>query len=150
MRKKDSKKLNDLLKDRLGVTFDTSELDCAELSGRTVYITHSEIVAAEWEDGPFLTLRGILRFPPKRLHVVVDGGAISFLYNGADVMSPGIVDADPEIVEGDLIWVKEVIHGKPLVVGRALISGPAMVEATKGKAIMTLHYLNDPIWNVVL
>ncbi len=79
--------------------------------------------------------------------MVVDEGAVRFLYNGADVMTPGIVDADPDIEKGELVWVKEIDHGRPLVVGKALMSGTEMVESEKGKGVETLHHLNDDIWN---
>ncbi|NIP36712.1 MAG: RNA-binding protein, partial [Thermoplasmata archaeon] len=36
-------------------------------------------------------------------------------------------------------------HRRPLVVGRALMSGPDMVVADKGKAVETLHYVGDRI-----
>lgn len=148
MRSKDIKKFTGRLYDRLGISLETNELDCGESNNASYYITGDDIIAMEIDDEPFLTLKGLLKYKPERSYVVVDEGAISFLYNGADVMSPGIVDADPEISEGDLVWVKEQKFGRPLVVGRALMSGPDMISADKGKAIKTLHFLNDPIWNL--
>ena len=33
-------------------------------------------------------------------------------------MGPGIVDADPDVQPGDLVWVKDVNNGVPLAVER--------------------------------
>ncbi len=148
MRKKDIVKVNQRFEDRLGISLQTMELDSADFGGQTVYIVGGEVVAMEIGDEPFLTLKGLLKYQPAKSHVVVDEGAISFLYNGADVMAPGVVDADPDIDTGDIVWVKEIKYGRPLVVGRALMQGKEMVESEQGKAVETIHHLNDPLWNV--
>ena len=62
--------------------------------------------------------------------------------------SPGIVDADDSIVEGDIVIIVEETHNKPLAMGISLISGPEMVENSEGKAIKSLHYVGDAIWNL--
>jgi len=80
--------------------------------------------------------------------VGVDEGAVAFLLRGADVMSPGIVEADPAIQPGDMVWVREAKHKRPLAVGRALITGPEMVASKKGKAVRTLHHLRDKLWEI--
>ena len=79
--------------------------------------------------------------------MIVDAGAVRFVVNGADIMCPGIVRADPEIKEGDLVIIKEETHDKPLAIGRALISGKDMV-GDSGKAIKSLHYVGDKLWNI--
>ena len=68
--------------------------------------------------------------------------------NGADVMSPGIVDADRETCEGGGVWVRDERNFKPLAIGLALMSGEEMRGADKGKAIKTIHFVGDKIWNV--
>jgi PUA domain protein len=77
----------------------------------------------------------------------VDPGAIKFIINGADTMSPGIVEADPAINEGDLVIIVEQAHGKAIAIGRALIPGKNMVRG-KGKAIKTIHYVGDELWKL--
>jgi len=42
-------------------------------------------------------------------------------------MSPGIVEADPEIKEGDLVIIVEKGHGKAIGIGKALVAGKDMV-----------------------
>jgi len=98
------------------------------------------------EDRPFFTVRGALEFAPKRKMVIVDSGAVSFIVNGADVMAPGIVEADPEIVPGDPVVVVEERHRKPLAVGVALLPGPEMRGS--GKAVKSVHHVGDDLWDV--
>lgn len=97
---------------------------------------------------PFLSVRGLLACPPEKRFVTVDMGAVKFVYNGADVMAPGVVDADPSIAEGDLIWVRDEKNLQPLAVGVALMSGNEMVIQKKGKAARSLHHVGDSIWKM--
>ena len=69
------------------------------------------------------------------------------MVNGADVMAPGIVDADEDIKEGDVVFVVDENHKKPICVGIALMDGKSMKESDKGRAIKNLHYVGDKIWN---
>jgi PUA-domain protein len=92
----------------------------------------------------FLTVLGAIELSPKKKIVVVDSGAVRFIVNGADVMNPGIVSADPDIALGDLVVVVEERHNKPLAVGRALIPGTEMKG--EGKAVKSLHHVGDQIW----
>jgi PUA-domain protein len=96
------------------------------------------------EGVPFFTILGAIELPVKKRLVVVDSGAVRFIVNGADVMNPGIVTADPEIAAGDLVVVIEEKYRKPLAIGRALISGPEMKG--EGKAVKSLHHVGDHIW----
>jgi len=100
------------------------------------------------DDTPFPTLKGALKTDIKSKYVVVDMGAVKFVAKGADVMSPGIVEAAPQIQEGDIVVIIEETHRKPLCIGRALISGDEMVKNQQGKAVKTLHYVGDKIWNL--
>jgi len=93
------------------------------------------------------TLNGINIFKPKEKFVVVDMGAIKFITSGADVMAPGIVDADRNIVENDQVWICDEKHHKPLAVGIAIMNGEQMITEEKGKAVKTIHHVGDQIWN---
>ncbi|MCQ2737375.1 MAG: RNA-binding protein [archaeon] len=99
-------------------------------------------------DKPYPTLKAALNIDLGGKVVVVDMGAVRFMSKGADVMSPGIVDADEEIVEGDIVLIVDETHNKPLAIGISQITGPEMVENTEGKAIKTIHYVGDDIWNL--
>ncbi len=100
------------------------------------------------DNEPFLTVKGALSITPARRVVVVDAGATRFVVNGADVMRPGIVQADPAIEEGDLVIVVEELHKKALAIGRALVSGDDMVGES-GKVVKSIHYVGDQLWNIV-
>lgn len=99
---------------------------------------------------PFPTLKAALANEINGKTVVVDMGAIKFVSNGADIMSPGIVKADLNIEKGDIVLIVDETHKKPLAIGVSLISGKEMVENDSGKAIETKHYVGDKIWNFEL
>ena len=96
---------------------------------------------------PFPTLKGALKQPIESHIVVVDMGAVKFMASGADVMSARIVEADSQIQIGDTVIIVDENHHKPLAMGKAIISGDEMVQKDKGKAVKTLHYIGDKIWN---
>lgn len=102
----------------------------------------------EIEGQLFPTVRGALEMELNKRIVAVDKGAIRFVSNGADIMAPGIIEADPEIKEGDLVIIVEETHRKPLAIGRALMHGPQMVEADSGKAIKSITHVGDKLWNM--
>jgi len=95
------------------------------------------------------TIFGLDKFKPKNKQVVVDMGAVKFVTNGADVMTPGIVDADEEISKGDQVWICDERNKKPLAVGIAELSGIDMKNTKKGKAVNTLFYVGDKLWNSI-
>ncbi len=101
-----------------------------------------------YQEKAFLSVRGLLRLKPTRAAVTVDMGAVPFVTKGADIMAPGIVEADPAVKPGDLVWVKDINHGVPLAVGEALISGEEMRAKEKGKAIRNIHFVADKLWKL--
>lgn len=101
------------------------------------------------EGQPFFTIKGALELQPKQRIVTVDAGAVPFIAKGADVMKPGIVSVDPHIKEGDMVIIMEETHGKPLAIGRALVSADQMT-ADAGKAVKTIHKVGDKLWNLQL
>ena len=76
-------------------------------------------------------------------------GAVKFVTNGADIMAPGIVDADDTIAVDDSVWICDETHKKPLAVGIALKSGIEMVQQEKGKAVKMIHHVGDELWNLM-
>ncbi|KZX15617.1 H/ACA RNA-protein complex component Cbf5p [Methanobrevibacter cuticularis] len=97
---------------------------------------------------PYPTIKAALANDMGGKKVVVDMGAVKFVTNGADIMSPGIVDADENIIPQDVVLIIEETHRKPLAIGISLIRGKEMVEKTEGKAIKTIHHIGDNIWNL--
>ena len=109
-----------------------------------------EVESPEHEVIAFPTLRGILAWSPNFKWCEVDHGAIPFLMNGADCMAAGIHRACETIEEGDLIWIRDQSHGKPLAIGWATMESKEMVAATKGKAVKMLHHIGDELWELEL
>jgi len=140
-----SESFNSILSEPCFSTEDT--IDKAELEKFHVLLVDGEILGMIIDDVPFLTVKGLLKFRPSKRYVTIDMGAVQFIYNGADVMAPGIVDADPEISSGDVVWVRDERNKQPLAVGKALMSGTEMKEAQSGKAVKALHHVGDDIWN---
>jgi len=97
----------------------------------------------------FFTILGLLRFKPTFRFVKVDMGAIQFVTNGADIMAPGIVDADNNIETDDSVWICDETHKKPLAVGIALRSGKDMLQVKKGKAVKIIHHIGDELWEIM-
>lgn len=123
-------------------------IDAAEFDGRPVYLMDHEVIAFEHEDQAALSVRGLLKWGAGRAKVTVDMGAVRHVTNGADVMTPGITEADPDIEPEDLVWVADETHGKPLGVGQALVAGSDLVEMEQGKGVASLHYLGDKLWDL--
>ena len=96
------------------------------------------------------TLHAMINEDIQEKYATVDMGAINFVIKGADIMSPGIVDADEKIEPGDTIVIIEESHHKPLAIGISLITGKEVVDNDKGKAIENLHYVGDSIWELNL
>ncbi len=124
------------------------DIDLAEAGEWRLLIADNEVRGILVGDRPFLTVRGLLAHPAAKRHVTVDMGAVKFVYNGADVMAPGIVDADPAIRPGDLVWVRDEKNLRPLAIGEALVAGPEMVASEKGKAVRSIHHVGDALWKL--
>lgn len=94
------------------------------------------------------TLRGIAAWKVEKSWVAVDDGAIPFLRNGADCMGAGIHIADPTLSMGDFVWIRDQETGDPIATGKALLEGDEMMRMTKGKAISTIHWVGDDLWEL--
>jgi PUA domain protein len=146
LRNKDVDSLVEKLSGTLGIRLDgASPVDSGDYDKVQVYISEGRIVAFRHDDKIAPSLRLALKSQPTCKHVTVDMGAIKFVCNGADVMGPGVVDADASIKAGDVVWVREQTHMKPLAIGIALADGVAMPRS-KGKVVQSLHYVGDSLW----
>jgi PUA-domain protein len=127
---------------------DETPIDQADAGPMRLLLRDDEAIALILGDTIGPTIRGLLTFPATKRHVTVDMGAVPFLYNGADVMAPGIVDADSTIRSGDLVWVRDERNRQPLAVGRAIMDGLTMAREERGKAIETIHHVGDDLWRL--
>ena len=71
--------------------------------------------------------------------VVCDPGAVPFVQESKNLMAPGVVDADPEIKEGDEVIIVTADR-TVIATGMAKMSGKEMVAADKGAAVKTRWY----------
>ena len=145
---------NKMLKDLVSTFGDTMAgledkvLEIITLDEYSVILVDGKPLLFEIEGQLFPTVRGALEMELNKRIVTVDKGAIRFVSNGADIMAPGIVEADSEIKEGDFVIIVEEAHRKPLAIGKALMNGPQMVEADSGKAIKSITHVGDKLWNM--
>jgi PUA domain protein len=80
--------------------------------------------------------------------VVVDMGAVPHIANGADVMAPGILTVEDQLAVGDFAVVIDQKNRVPIAVGRVLLAPEVILEAKKGRALETLHYVGDQLWKL--
>ena len=148
MRSKDIKTMSEQLSGILGVQVfgENDPVDMAEGPDFDLIFVGNDILGIVYEGKPFLTVRGIQRYKPERRYVTVDMGAVRFVTNGADVMGPGITEADDDISEGDLVWIRDEKNKVPLAVGIALRDSAGIRTKEKGKAIQMLHFVGDKLW----
>ncbi|SFR99081.1 RNA-binding protein, containing PUA domain [Halomicrobium zhouii] len=133
--------------ENLGVDVEADSYEKVEFddSDWEVVLVDGEPLVLYVDDEPFLTVQGLNAFPPTEHIVTVDAGAVSFVSDGADVMRPGITEADDDISEGDLVAINEESHGKFLAVGRAKASGDDMV-GDSGKVVESIHHVGDDLF----
>jgi len=148
LRQKEIASLAGTLDSVLGTkTFSEGDVvDMAEGPDFEVIFVDGKILGFLPEGVPFLTVRGLLRYGATKRFVTVDMGAVKFVYNGADVMGPGIVSCDLSVAAGDLVWVRDVKNLIPLAIGRALLAGDAMASKAKGKSVQSIHHVGDKLW----
>jgi len=151
LKSKEIKKMLDDLKSVYSCAFFTEEdsVETGDFDGVKMVLIDNHPYFMYLNDILFFTLSGLERYKPKERFVTVDMGAVKFVTNGADVMAPGIVDADRNIVENDRVWICDERNHKPLAVGIALMSGDQMISEKKGKAISLVHFVGDRLWNFV-
>ena len=123
------REVEEALADTFGIDLDAEGAERVEFadSDWSVVLVGGEPVATYFDGEPAPTVRGANEYPPEKRIVTVDAGAISFVSDGADVMRPGIVEADESIGAGDLVAIAEEPHGKVLAIGRSRVDGPDLV-----------------------
>ena len=125
-----------------------SAVEIGDLEEFRIILVDDEIDFIIVENKIIFTLRGLNKYKPQDHFVVIDMGAVGFVTKGADVMTPGIVDADINIEKDDFVWICDETHHKPLAVGIALMTGEEMKSKNTGKAIKNIHYVGDKLWNL--
>lgn len=148
LRNKETKALEEEFSKLFGkeIKFDDF-IDSAEIPDFKILICKNEVIGLIHNDKKFLSLRGILKFKPQKKFIVVDMGAVKFIYNRADVFGKGVVDCDKEIKKDEFVFVVDEKNRQPLAVGIALVNGNEMVKA-EVKVVKTIHNIGDKIWGL--
>jgi PUA-domain protein len=143
--------IRDALGTTLGVTVDAEAFEKVDIEDGdwNVVLVDGDPLVLYVDDEPFVTVQGANALSPTERVVTVDAGAIEFVSNGADVMRPGVVEADPGIEEGDLVVVDEETHGKFLAVGRALTDGSDMT-GQQGRVVESIHRVGDDLFGLTV
>jgi PUA domain protein len=85
----------------------------------------------------------------KMARITVDMGAVPHVVGGADIMAPGIRKVEGTFGQGELVVVIDEKHGKFLAVGRSLLASEVLAATKKGKVIVNIHYVGDPVWETM-
>lgn len=150
LKSREIKKIQNDLQNTFNYAFfdEKSSVEIGDIEGTKIILVDDIPCFIVHENRIVFTLHGLYRYRPRGKFVVVDMGAIKFVTNGADVMTPGIVDADKDINESDQVWICDEKHHRPLAVGIALMNGEQMITERKGKAVRLIHYVGDRLWNL--
>ena len=148
LKKKKVKEIKSELGDYGSFINNKDTLEMLEAEDYDFILVNGEPYIIMINEKPYPTIKAALNAELNSKVVVVDMGAVRFVTKGADVMCPGIVDADEDIEKDDIVLIVDETHNKPLAIGISLISGPEMVENDSGKAIKSIHYVGDAIWNL--
>ncbi len=109
---------------------------------KALFMTDSIIaVKVKGEIIPSLTDPKLLDLLPK---VVIDTGAVRHIFNGADVMRPGIVSFE-SFSEKTVVLVVEEKFKRPMAVGISLFGSEEAKKMVKGIIIKNLHNHGDEI-----
>ena len=148
LRADDIAHIRDRIEGLFGVRLEGDQFEAVEFADmdRDIVLVDGEPLVMRTEAGDLLTVRGANQVDPSRRVVVVDAGAVAFVSDGADIMRPGIVDADEAIEPGDPVLIAEETHGKILAVGHARVAGSDL-RGSEGKVIDTLHHVGDDLFD---
>ena len=150
LKKKKIKEIKEQLGEYSNLLQGKKNIEILEAEPNSFILVDGEPYIIIIDEKPFPTLKAALANEIDGKCVTVDMGAVRFVTNGADIMSPGIVAADDNITPGDIVLIVDETHNKPLAIGVSLITGEEMVENDSGKAIETKHFVGDEIWNFEL
>ena len=151
LKKKDAERLLDFLNSYSGTDIHDERIGMMEAE-KERFLTNETAFGFFVDDKPYLTVAWALMHLPTKKIVTVDTGAVRFVSDGADVMAPGITEADENISEGDIVYITDEKNGRVIAVGKALVDGKKMIEgeksSRKGKVIKNLHWAGDRIWKL--
>jgi PUA-domain protein len=81
--------------------------------------------------------------------IVVDMGAVPFVCKGANIMAPGIRRFEGSFAKGDIVFVVDERHGKPLAIGEATYGVEEAKNVKQGMIVKNIHYVGDSVWKLI-
>jgi len=146
LRKKESSEIIEYLNSYSGTEIKAERIEIVD----DRFLANGEIFAFFIDGKPYLTIKGAMQHNPTKKLVVVDSGAIRHVSDGADVMAPGVIEADESIRAGEIVYIVDEKNRRVIAVGRALVDAEKMLggkkEERRGKAIKNIHWVGDKIW----
>jgi PUA domain protein len=123
-----------------------SRMELVETEFAEIFLTNGKPILVKVGNDLFPTLvfSEFLASAPK---VIVDMGAVPYVCKGANIMRPGIRYFKGEFAKGDLVFVVDERHGKPLAIGEILFDKSEAEAATQGVVIRNAHFVGDRVWN---
>jgi PUA-domain protein len=121
-------------------------LEVVEADFGKVFLVNGQPLLFEHDARIFPTLM-FEKFLAGAARIVVDMGAVAHVCNGADVMAPGIVRYEGNFGKGDFVVVIDVHHGKPLLIGEALVDSGFAKNMTSGVVVKNIHFVGDKVWS---
>ena len=102
-------------------------------------------------DGPYFpTLKVLHRYPDMMPKLRVDKGAIKFVFQGANIMCPGLTSPGAqmhdEVEEDTPVAIYAEDKQNALAVGITKMSTAEIKKVNKGIGVDTVHHLNDGLW----
>ncbi len=150
MKERDSKPLIEELKKIPGLQqlSHKSRVELENVKDADIIIVDGQPVAFK-RDGqivPVLVNTSVLDNMPR---IIVDMGAVPHVVGGADIMAPGIRRVQGEFGENQLVVIADEKHGKFLAVGSSILASGTLAATKKGKVVVNLHYVGDPVWEAI-
>lgn len=112
------------------------------------HITKNKEPTLFFHDEKPVPLLKFLMKKPLLKKITVDMGAVKFVCNGADIMRPGITEADENIQKDEFVVIIDEKNNAPLAVGKTILSAQEIKEQETGKTIKNLHFVADELWNL--
>ena len=153
LKEKESKEILERASQRFKVSLkevlgEKASIEIVETDFGEVYLINGKptLIVTEAAVYPTLTSKELFAMFPR---IVVDMGAVPFVCKGANIMAPGIRRFEGSFSRGDIVFVVDEKHGKPLALGEAMYNVEEARKVKQGSIIKNTHYVGDNIWKLV-
>lgn len=136
------------------------------MNGSTIGSIRFELESLKWVlllrvEGARLLFQNNEKFSHMKNWIIIDNSVVKFILEGANLLAPGIYDADINIKEKDEVVILNLNH-EVIATGRARMSGANMRARQKGVAVKIRdkslpqnsntysNYSYEPTWNDVI